>query len=377
MKKLFLLLILVGLGIGGYFLFGKKEKILSPEQFEFIQIGRGDIVEEVSSTGTLQPINVVTVGTQVSGIIEKIFADYNDEVTEGQILIELDKTLLNETLTEAQADLDLAQSKQKVAEMNFNRYKDLYKQKLIAKAEMEEAEIALASAETDVISAHASLNKAKKNLGYATITSPLSGTIISKDVEQGQTVAASFNTPTLFTIAEDMTLMQIEASIAEADIGKIKNGMKATFTVDAYPNDTFHGIVKQVRLNPETTDNVVMYTVIIEVNNESKKLLPGMTAFVTVITNTRENVLRLPNTTIQFKPNAFLRKNLVGPIPTGLKGDEAVVYTLEENGIRAHIVKLGLTNVTYSEVLNGINEGDKIISEFIEMRKGGGMRPRP
>ena len=120
-----------------------------------------------------------------------------------------------------------------------------------------------------------------------------------------------------------------------------------------------------------------MYTVIIEVNNESKKLLPGMTAFVTVITNTRENVLRLPNTTIQFKPNAFLRKNLVGPIPTGLKGDEAVVYTLEENGIRAHIVKLGLTNVTYSEVLNGINEGDKIISEFIEMRKGGGMRPRP
>ena len=211
MKKLFILLILVGISIGAFFLFGKKEKILSPEQFEFIQIGRGDIVEEVSSTGTLQPINVVTVGTQVSGIIEKIFADYNDEVTEGQILIELDKTLLNETLTEAQADLDLAQSKQKVAEMNFNRYKDLYKQKLIAKAEMEEAEIALASAETDVISAHASLNKAKKNLGYATITSPLSGTIISKDVEQGQTVAASFNTPTLFTIAEDMTLMQILA----------------------------------------------------------------------------------------------------------------------------------------------------------------------
>lgn len=376
MKKTLIIIMFIFAGIVGLYYLMKPSDKLTERQFEFVKVERGDVTEKVTATGTIEPINVVSVGTQVSGIIEKVYADYNDEVKKDQLLAELDKFVLNETLSDAKANLDLANSKKKVAEMNFNRYKDLYSQKLIAKAEMEEAEIALATADANLLSAQANYNKAKQNMDYAYIISPVSGTVISKEVEQGQTVAASFSTPTLFTIAEDLRLMQIEASVSEADIGKIKHDMKAEFTVDAYPNDIFTGKVKQIRLSPVTEQNVVMYTVIIEVPNEDKRLLPGMTAFVTVLTAEKTDVLRIPNTTVQFKPNALLRQKMDGERPRNLKSTQAVVYTFDEQKglIKPNVIELGLIDVMYAEVVGGINEGEQIIAEFITSEKASSSR---
>lgn len=369
MKKFIIVVAVLFAAVVGLYYIIKPSDKLTERQFEFITVEKGDVTEKVTATGTLQPINVVNVGTQVSGIIEKIYVDYNDEVTEGQLLAELDKFLLQETLNESKAQLDLAKSKLKVAEMNYNRYKDLYSQKLIAKAEMEDAEISLASAESDLLSAQAGYNKSQQNIDYARITSPVSGTIISKEVEEGQTVAASYSTPTLFEIAENLKLMQIEASVSEADIGKIKYGMKAEFTVDAYPTETFWGTVKQIRLNPTEEQNVVMYTVIIEVNNDDKRLLPGMTAFVTVLTAEKQDVLRIPNTVVQFKPNAALRQKMIGQRPINLKATQAVVYTFENGQIKPHVIELGLSDVMYAEVVDGLKEGERLISEFITSTK--------
>lgn len=381
MKKFIIVVAVIFAAVVGLYYIIKPSDKLTSRQFEFITVEKGDVTEKVTATGTLQPINVVNVGTQVSGIIEKIYVDYNDEVAEGQLLAELDKFLLQENLNESKAQLDLAKSKLKVAEMNYNRYKDLYSQKLIAKAEMEDAEISLASAESDLLSAQAGYNKAQQNIDYALITSPVSGTIISKEVEEGQTVAASYSTPTLFEIAENLKLMQIEASVSEADIGKIKNGMNAEFTVDAYPTETFWGTVKQIRLNPTEEQNVVMYTVIIEVNNDDKRLLPGMTAFVTVLTAEKKDVLRIPNTVVQFKPNAALRQKMIGQRPVNLKATQAVVYSFENGQIKPHVIELGLSDVMYAEVVEGVKEGDKLISEFISTTSkssgGFGGRPRP
>ena len=377
MKKALIIIAIIFGGIVGLYYLMKPSDKLTARQFEFVKVDRGDVTETVTATGTIEPINIVSVGTQVSGIVEKVYADYNDEVEENQLLAELDKFVLNETLQDAKAALDLAKSKKKVAEMNFNRYKDLYKQKLIAKAEMEDAEISLATAEASMLSAQANYNKAQQNMDYAKIVSPVSGTVISKEVEQGQTVAASFSTPTLFKIAEDLRLMQIEASVSEADIGKIKYDMNAKFTVDAYPSDTFTGKVKQIRLSPTTEQNVVMYTVIIEVPNEDKRLLPGMTAFVTVLTAEKKDILRIPNTTIQFKPSAALRQKMDGERPRNLKANQGVVYTFdaEKGMIKPHVIELGLTDVMYAEVIDGIKEGEQVISEFISSERASGGRP--
>ena len=377
MKKALIIIAIIFGGIVGLYYLMKPSDKLTARQFEFVKVDRGDVTETVTATGTIEPINIVSVGTQVSGIVEKVYADYNDEVEENQLLAELDKFVLNETLQDAKAALDLAKSKKKVAEMNFNSYKDLYKQKLIAKAEMEDAEISLATAEASMLSAQANYNKAQQNMDYAKIVSPVSGTVISKEVEQGQTVAASFSTPTLFKIAEDLRLMQIEASVSEADIGKIKYDMNAKFTVDAYPSDTFTGKVKQIRLSPTTEQNVVMYTVIIEVPNEDKRLLPGMTAFVTVLTAEKKDILRIPNTTIQFKPSAALRQKMDGERPRNLKANQGVVYTFdaEKGMIKPHVIELGLTDVMYAEVIDGIKEGEQVISEFISSERASGGRP--
>lgn len=377
MKKILIIIAVIFGGIVGLYYLMKPSDKLTARQFEFVKVEHGDVTETVTATGTIEPINIVSVGTQVSGIIEKVYVDYNDEVEKDQLLAELDKFVLNENLQDAKAGLDLAKSKKKVAEMNFNRYKDLYKQKLIAKAEMEEAEISLATAEANLLSAQASYNKAQQNIDYAKIVSPVSGTVISKEVEQGQTVAASFSTPTLFTIAEDLRLMQIEASVSEADIGKIKYDMNAEFTVDAYPTDKFKGKVKQIRLSPTTTQNVVMYTVIIEVPNEDKRLLPGMTAFVTVLTAEKKDVLRIPNTTIQFRPSAALRQKMDGERPRNLKATQAVVYMFDAKTgmIKPRVVDLGLADVVYTEVIDGVKEGEQIISEYIKGEKSSAGRP--
>lgn len=352
------------LAILSWVFFG-MDKGLTAQQFVMTRVEKGDIIETVTASGKIQPINTVSVGTQISGIVETVLADYNDEVKEGQLLAQLDTALLTETQNDAQARLDLANARKKVAQLNYNRYQKLYKDKLIALASLEEVEISLAEADAEVLTATADLNKAERNYGYAQITSPVSGTVISKEVEQGQTVAASFSTPTLFTIAEDLSKMQIEASIAEADIGSIVKGMSATFTVDAYPNDTFDGVVKQVRLSPTEESNVVMYTVIIEVDNSQRKLLPGMTAFVNIVVHEAKDALRLPTSALQFKPNAYLRQ-FIEKRTIDLKPTESMVYRFKDGKLIPVVFERGISDASFIQVKSGIEEGEEVVTEFLQ-----------
>lgn len=349
---------------GGYVALKGMGTGFSSSDFELIQLERGNIVQEVTASGKIQPINTVSVGTQVSGIIESVLVDYNDEVKKDQLLAKLDTKVLIENKKDAEARLQLAKVKQKIQELNYNRFEQLFKDKLIAKASLEEAEILLETAKADVLSAQAEYNKAEQNYEYASIISPVSGTVISKEVEEGQTVAASYQTPTLFTIAEDLSKMQIEASIAEADIGLIKSKMPVTFTVDAYPNDVFNGTVEQIRLSPTEEQNVVMYTVVIEVDNSSRKLLPGMTAFVNIKIDEVKDVIRVPTTALQYKPNAVVRQ-FIDQKNISVQSTEGVVYQIKGSKIVPIIFKRGLSNTSYVEVLSGLNEGDQIIAEYL------------
>jgi len=359
----------VVLGLLWYFMRGDEVIRLKPEDFEMVKVERGNVAYVVTASGKIQPINKVSVGTQVSGIIEEVLADYNDEVHEGQVLAKLDMSVLKETLNDAQARLDLAVAKKKIADLNYERLSKLYKDKLIAKATLEEAEIEQETAKANVLSSQADFNKAERNFGYATITSPVSGTVISKEIEQGQTVAASLSTPTLFTIAEDLTKMQIEANIAEADIGVIKSGMPVTFTVDAYPNDDFIGQVQQIRLSPTEESNVVMYTVVIEVDNSSRKLLPGMTASVVIKIQEAKDIPVLPAMVLQYKPSTALRKSITEKVEIDPVKNEEIVYQFKDGKLSPHVIVKGLTDMTNMEVKSGLEIGDAVILEAVGGRR--------
>lgn len=363
MKKRYWIGGLVVIGLAGFYFLKKPAGVLTEEDFETSVVKKGHVVQEVTATGKIQPINTISVGTQISGIVQKVLVDYNDEVKEGQLLAELDTALLEENYNDAKAQLDVAKAKEHQQTLNYKRYEKLYKDKLIAKATLEEAEVDLAGAKSALLSAEAAVNKATQNLEYARITAPVSGTIIDKGVEQGQTVAASFSTPTLFTLAEDLDKMQIEASIAEADIGMIVPEMAVSFTVDAYPNDTFYGNVKQVRLSPTEEQNVVMYTVIIEAANEERKLLPGMTAFVNIKIKEAKDVLTIPLTSLQFKPGAAVKQMIEGNKTFDLKPNEVLVYQFKKGHIVPKVIVKGLSDMQRVEVVEGLTEGEKIISE--------------
>jgi HlyD family secretion protein len=380
MKKILIILIILCVAGGAcYKFFYDSDNINIANHLEMTKTAKGNITKIVSSNGTIEPRNKVDVGTQVSGIIEKIYVDFNDEVKKGQLIATLDTYLLEEEVKETKSRLESAEKKLKIAKKNYQRNQDLFKEGYIAKTALEEYEIALAEAETGYNSALASYNKAKRNLSYAQITSPVDGTIIAKEVEVGQTVASSFSTPTLFSIAEDLTKMQIETSISEADIGMIKQGIPVTFTVDAYPADTFNGTIEQVRLNPNTESNVVIYTVIINIDNPDKKLLPGMTAFVDIKIAEVKDVLTLPKSTLQFKLPANLRDYLTELPPEGLKYHEAVVYKLQGNKVAPVVIETGLSNDSLVEVVKGLSAGEEVISEYTEktVKKKSGSSRRP
>lgn len=254
-----------------------------------------DTVEiTITATGTIEPVDKVEVGTQVSGIVEKVYVDFNSHVKKGQLLAELDKQTLKERLRQCESQVTSSQSQLKHAQQNYDRTKELYEAKATTKVEMEDAEHTLIQAQSSYNNAQTSLREAKVNLGYAEIYSPIDGVILSKDIEEGQTVASSFSTPTLFVIARDLKNMQVEANIDEADIGQVKKGQKCTFTVDAYNGEEFSGVVEQIRLQPTTTNNVVKYTVILYASNPEEKLYPGMTASISIITQQETgNVMKM------------------------------------------------------------------------------------
>lgn len=336
----------------------KKEQKVT---YTTAKVERQNIENTVTATGTIEPVTSVTVGTQVSGIVSKLYVDYNSVVKKGQVIAELDKTNLISELNTAKANLSSAQSTLNYEKTNFGRYKTLYQKGLVSADDYENARLSYDKARQQVVSAKENVQKAQTNLGYATITSPIDGVVLSKSVEEGQTVAASFNTPELFTIAKDLTDMRVIADIDEADIGGVKEGQRVTFTVDAFPDDLFEGEVTQVRQQATTESNVVTYEVVISAPNKDLKLKPGLTANVTIFTLEKKNVTAVPAKALRFTPNETLLQE--GQNIADCKGDHKV-WTLENNVFKAHAVEIGTTNGTTTEITGGIKEGTEVLIDF-------------
>ena len=337
---------------------GKKEEKVS---FETAKIEKQDIHTSITATGTIEPVTSVTVGTQVSGIVAKLYVDYNSVVKKGQVIAELDKTNLISELNRAKADLSSAQSTLNYETANFKRYQTLFDKGLVSANDYENARLTYDKARQTVASSRESVQKAQTNLGYATITSPIDGVVLSKSVEEGQTVAASFNTPELFTIAQDLTDMRVIADIDEADIGGVKEGQHVSFTVDAFPDDKFEGYVTQVRQQATTSSNVVTYQVVISAPNKDLKLMPGLTANVTIFTLELNNVLAVPTKALRFTPNEALLQE-----GQQIADTEAPhkVWTMEGNTFKAHAVETGTTNGILTEIVSGIGEGTEVLIDF-------------
>ena len=336
----------------------KKEQ---KTEFETAKVERQDIHTSITATGTIEPVTSVTVGTQVSGIVSKLYVDYNSVVKKGQIIAELDKTNLISELNTAKANQASAQSTLNYEQANYNRYKTLYDKGLVSADEYESARLSYDKARQQAATSRESVQKAQTNLGYATITSPIDGMVLSKSVEEGQTVAASFNTPELFTIAKDLTDMRVIADIDEADIGGVKEGQRVSFTVDAFPDDKFVGEVTQVRQQATTESNVVTYEVVISAPNKDLKLKPGLTANVTIYTMEKNGVLAAPAKALRFMPNeALLQKDQqIEDVEAAQK-----VWTLEGNTFKAHAVEIGTTNGMVTEIVSGIDEGTEVLVDF-------------
>ena len=338
---------------------GKKE-----EQINFKQekVATHTLQNSITATGTIEAVTSVTVGTQVSGIVNKLYVDYNSVVKKGQVIAELDKINLISELNTAKANLASTESNLSYQSANMKRYLTLYKKGLVSADEYENALLAYRQAKEQVASSRENVQKAQTNLGYATITSPIDGTVISKSVEEGQTVAASFNTPELFTIAKDLKNMQVIANVDEADIGGVAVGNRVNFTVDAYPDDTFEGVVKQVRLEATTTNNVVTYEVVISAPNADLKLKPGLTANVTIFTKEQANILSVANKALRFTPT----KETVGKDMkiVDCKGKNKV-WTLNGNTLTAHSVNIGQSDAMHTQIISGIKAGQSVVTEIV------------
>lgn len=332
-----------------------------------VPVKRTTIIEAVEASGTVNPVNTVDIGSQVSGMIKELYVDYNSKVKKGQLLAQIDPSLFQAQVEKARGDLESARSnKAKVEAMlvydkkNYERYKKLYSKNYVAKSELDLAEATyksdlaqLAASQGTINQAQATLNNNLTNLRYTRIISPVDGIVVSRAVDVGQTVAASFQTPTLFQVAQDLTNMQIEVNVSEADIGKIKKGQDVEYTLDGYADSVFSGKVSEVRIAPTTVSNVVTYTVIVLVDNKEQKMIPGMTANVSIITNKSENVLCVPNEALKFTP-----KEITG----GKKYKEQGIWILKDNKPQRVTIKLGAKNSDKSEIISeNIKEQDRVI----------------
>ncbi len=330
-------------------------------KFEITEARFDTIRSSVTATGTIEPVTKVEVGTQVSGIISRIYVDYNSVVKKGDIIAELDKTNLTSELNSARANLASAKSDLDFQKANYERYKVLNEKGLVSRTEYETAYLSYRKAQETCRMMTENVKKAETNIGYATITSPIDGVVLSKAVEEGQTVASSFSTPTLFTIAQDLTDMRVIADIDEADIGEVKEGQRVTFTVDAFPNDTFHGFVTQVRQEATVESNVVTYEAVISAPNNDLKLKPGLTANVTIYTMEKGHVLVVSNKALRFTPNEHLmnKNGQIKDCPGKTK-----VWILNGNDLKAIAVKTGITNGTLTEILDGIQTGTAVVTDY-------------
>nr|WP_068888320.1 efflux RND transporter periplasmic adaptor subunit [Pedobacter panaciterrae] len=409
-KKIIIILsIAVVLGLVWYFFLRTKEQpvVLTTEK-----ASTGAISTSVTATGTVQPVDTVTVGTQVSGTISALYADFNSVVKKGQLLAELDKTLIQSTVDQSKASLVQAQSNAAYQQTNFDRQKQLYATGSISKADYDLAVNSYQTAQASVNNVKAQLRAAEKNLSFTQIYSPIDGVVLGRSVSIGQTVAASFNTPTIFTIAKDITKMQVQAKVDEADIGNVSKDQRATFTVDAFIDDTFNGTVKDIRLQPSISANVVTYTTLIDAPNDDKKLKPGMTANIVIYTKEINDALLISAQALKFRPDSSLAKQyeivrnpsmrkeggMGGKKHTSAKPKEgevttvppSFVWVLEGSKLIQKKIKIGLDDNTHVQVLSGLSENDVVVtgtetkkaaaaqaaasSPFMPKRPGGGRR---
>jgi HlyD family secretion protein len=361
--------VVIGLIVGGAVIatvvaFWQLTRTRSERQYKTEVVGIGDVVKTVAANGTLNPVVLVNVGTQVSGTVQKLHADFNDHVKPGQILLELDPALLKAQVEQDRANLNDAKATLELAQSNDARARTLWEQDSIAKQEVDTAAQALNSAKSKVELAAAALEKDQTNLNYTVIRSPVSGVVVNRAVDLGQTVAASFQTPTLFQIAQDLRKMQIDSSFAEADIGNIRVGQPVQFTVDAFPERSFRAVVQQIRLNPTIQQNVVTYDVVVAVDNPEQILMPGMTAYVNIILAERKGVLLVPNAALRFKPQpGAVPAAAEKPSPEKAAGPTATVYVFKENRLTALRIGVGVSDNHFTEVTSGpLKSGDLLVT---------------
>lgn len=423
-KKTLIITGIIGAAAITVFLFKPFSKKGDQYTFDTVKVERGYIQNSVTATGTIEAITTIKVGTQVSGIIEHVYVDFNDNVKQGQVLARLDETALRAQLEQSRASVDQAQAQLNYQEATYKRLKALFEKNLIAQADYDQALFNYENSKATLSNAKSAHDRAKVNLEYATIYSPIDGVVLNRAIEEGQTVAASFNTPEMFTIANDLTQMEVQTSVDEADIGQVREGQRVEFTVDAYPDLKFEGSVSQVRLQPVLTNNVVTYTVILNAPNPGKKLMPGMTASTIIFIEEKQNTLILAGKAMRFTPDEdYLMKmmaerggppqgrgtaqaapsgmqvsgqhNIQGSIPAGisepglLPEPEAGVKTVwlrdDANRIRPAPVTVGIENDSNVEILAGLNEGDEVIISMTggseksssDTRNEGPRRPFP
>jgi len=382
MNKKKIILIAVSIAVvaaAGFWLFGSS-KAQHKVTYETAVVTRGEISESITATGTIEPVTEVEVGTQVSGIIDKIYADYNSVVTKGQLIAEMDRVTLQSEVASQRAAYNGAKAEYEYQQKNYERNRGLHEKQLISDTDYEQSVYNYEKAKSNYESSQASLAKAERNLSYATITSPIDGVVINRAVEEGQTVASGFETPTLFTIAADLTQMQVVADVDEADIGGVEEGQRVSFTVDAYPNDTFEGTVTQIRLGEDsstssgssTSSTVVTYEVVISAPNPDLKLKPRLTANVTIYTLDRKDVLSVPARALRFTPERPLigENDIVKDCESPHK-----LWTREGNTFTAHPVTVGISNGINTEIISGISEGATIVTEATIGKMPGGGAP--
>jgi HlyD family secretion protein len=375
-RKSSTLILLIGVAVAAYYFYAQSNKPKPEELYRFQPIKQGSVEQSVSANGTLNPVTVVSVGTQVSGRVSKLYVDFNDKVEKGQVLLELDDSLFTAQIAQSSGTVRNAQASLELAQANESRIRTLYQQEYVSRQELDQAVQSLKSARAQLDTAIAQLRRDQTNLGFSIIRSPVSGIVVDRVIDVGQTVAASFQTPTLIKIAQDLSKMQINSSFAEADIGNIKEGQKARFTVDAFPNRNFEGTVKQLRLNPTINANVVTYDVVISVDNPDLTLLPGMTAYVSIAVAREEDAMLAPNAALRFKPSLQEDEAPAAESKPAFSGNGRAkgkrksgdislgkVYVLRDGKPTAVRVRLGISDGQFTKIASKeLKAGDKVIT---------------
>ncbi|MFN8240330.1 MAG: efflux RND transporter periplasmic adaptor subunit [Bacteroidales bacterium] len=355
-----------------FFILKKTSKKGTDIIFETAEVLKGKITSTVTATGTVEAITTVKVGTQVSGILKGVYADFNDIVKKGQLLAKLDETALRAQVEQSQALVDQAQAQLNYNESTFTRLKALHEMNLVAQADYDLALYNYENSKSALVNSLSNLSRSRVNLDYATITSPIDGVVLNRAVEEGQTVAASFNTPELFTIVNDLTRMEVKTSVDEADIGKVKTGQRVEFSVDAYPDLLFEGTVSEVRLQPVITSNVVTYNVILDAPNPEKKLMPGMTASSIIYVDEKDEALFVMSKAFMFRPDTALIGEITFPDqaePNQLPGKSRIIWIRDEkSGLQPRRVKTGIDNGLVVEILSGLSEGENVVVSAISNR---------